>query len=141
MSSVSSYSGSLKKAKLESESSSSSAEVVVEKPTSSLDILMPGYKMDIFCCGTQRPKPTTSALELEKNSRAVIESINNRSFKAPKELVASNYKSDIDELPKTTSYEENEQDFRKVAEENPEYQIEIVDVCADVDEDTGFAIG
>ncbi|KAF2214351.1 hypothetical protein CERZMDRAFT_95623 [Cercospora zeae-maydis SCOH1-5] len=85
--------------------------------------------------------PSPAARELETLSRAVILSINNRSFVATKKLVANNYKGDIDELPKTTSYEAEEDEFRAVAQANPEYHIDVVDVSADVDERLGYAIG
>ncbi|KAM3422040.1 hypothetical protein BST61_g2416 [Cercospora zeina] len=88
--------------------------------------------------GTKRPSP--AAQELETLSRAVILSINNRSFVATKKLVADNYKGDIDELPKTNSYKAEEDEFRAVAQANPEYHIDVVDVSADVDERLGYAI-
>ncbi|KAF7191532.1 hypothetical protein HII31_07034 [Pseudocercospora fuligena] len=108
-------------------------------PSSSLSILMPKYEQ------AQNPESkkqdrTATELELERLSRAVIDSINNRSFQAPKKLVAKNYRADIDELPKTNDYDENEKDFRRVAKENPEYHIDVIDVTPDVDEVSGYAI-
>lgn len=90
---------------------------------------------------TTRLTPSPAAQELEKLSRAVILSINNRSFAATKKLVANNYKGDIDELPKSNSYEAEEDEFRAVTQANPEYHIDVVDVSADVDERLGYAIG
>lgn len=108
-------------------------------PSSSLSILMPKYEQ----APNQEQKKldrTATELELERLSRAVIDSINNRSFQAPKKLVAKNYRADIDELPKTNDYDENEKDFRRVAKENPEYHIDVIDVTPDVDEVSGYAI-
>lgn len=115
---------------------------------------MPGYKGLSKSAKTQdappykpanpaetKPQQSDSAKELERLSRSVILSINNRSYVATKKLVAPTYRGDIDELPKNETYEETEEDFKAIAQANPEYQIDVVNVSADVDEESGYARG
>ncbi|KAI5361749.1 hypothetical protein Slin14017_G084820 [Septoria linicola] len=120
--------------------------------TSSIEFLMPHCKY-LFqssthhgfhkaqCTKEKQKTESPAAEELKKLTKAVIFSINNRSFVATKKLVAESYKGDIDELPKTDNYSETEEDFRAVAAQNPEYHIDVVDVCPDVDEENGYATG
>ena len=107
----------------------------------SLTLLMPTYQRTLQSRPGTGFDQTETALQLERNSRAVIASINNRRYEAATSLVATTYRSDIDDLPKAESYDHNKEQFQQIMQKHPEYQIEVVDVSADIDEQSGYAIG
>jgi hypothetical protein len=107
----------------------------------SLQILLPTYQ-------TQNPEQhriehdkSATAVELEGLSRTVIDAMNTRSFDKIKQLVGSKYRANIDGLPKSNSYKDNETDYQRLMMKDPEYRIEVVNVEADVDERADYAIG
>lgn len=56
-------------------------------------------------------------------------------------MMAKSYKADLDDITQSSSYDENETQFRQLSTKNPEYRVEVVNVEADVDEDGQYAIG
>lgn len=107
---------------------------------------MPQYAQDLQHVAPPPPQDckverSETALILETNTRAVIDSINGRNYQAARNLVASTYKADLDDITKTTSIADSEAHYEKYMQQNPEYHLEVVNVEADVDDKTGYAIG
>lgn len=108
---------------------------------------MPAYQRSLQSKQSEQSKDGTivfeqsqTALRMEKNSRAVIDSINSRCYSAATSLVATTYRSDIDDLSKTKSYSDSKKQFQQISQKHPEYHVEVVNVSADVDEESGYAI-
>lgn len=123
---------------MSSSSSSSSAS-----SSTSLSLLLPSPCQRTATAATRHHRfaKTPATTELETLTRTVIDGINSRSYHTIQNLVASSYKADLDDISHSTSYDENVTQFMQMRTRNPEYRVEVVDVEADVDEESGYAIG
>ena len=113
---------------------------------SSLSLLLPSQQYPEHAsspsqaCDQKFPR-SSATNELEKLTRTVIDGINSQSYRAIQNMMAKSYKADLDDITQSSSYDENETQFRQLSTKNPEYRVEVVNVEADVDEDGQYAIG
>lgn len=114
-------------------------------PTSSLSLLLPTSEAEqgdsLPRVRDQKFSHTQATSELETLTRTVIDALNARSYQPIHDLVAPKYSADLDDISQVDSYDQNVNQFLNLSSTNPGYHLEVIEVQADVDEQSGYAIG